>query len=332
MSDRDRLGPPPVEPMTNAAWGRVERGLFEQLDESMPRALPAPRARWPWLVVPAAAVVAAAVIALVLGLRSSTSETEIARITPPPEPAMEPSRVVAGDTPSMVSYGDAHLTVDAHAAIVMTREASSPAVLVERGAVDFTVAPRTEDPFVVRAGDVVVRVVGTQFRVARYEERIEVAVERGIVDVQFRGDVHRLTASQKWTSLAPGGVETTASNTVAPTSTEPEVDEPKESPTTALPAKPTPKPVAEDLDRAKYEQLVALERKSPEQAITGYLELSKGTSKWAAVGLYAAGRLAADRGDKRAHTFLTVYLKRFPRGANAKDARDLLSRLEGAKQ
>jgi hypothetical protein len=181
---------------------------------------------------------------------------------------------------------------------------------------------------VVRAGDVVVRVVGTQFRVARYEERIEVAVERGIVDVQFRGDVHRLTAKQKWSSLAPGGVETTASNTVAPAETE--TAEPTDS--AAPPTKPTPKPVAEDLDRAKYEQLAALERKDPEKAITGYLELSKGTSKWAAVALYAAARLADDRGDKRAHTFLTIYLKRFPRGANAKDARDLLSRLEGAKQ
>jgi len=47
------------------------------------------------------------------------------------------------------------------------------------------------------------------------------------------------------------------------------------------------------------------------------------------VALYAAGRLAADRKDRRAATFLTIYLRRFPNGANAEDARNLLARLKG---
>lgn len=302
MSDKDRLGPPPVEPMTNAAWSRVERGLFERLDQPAPLPLPAPRARWPWLAIPAFAVAAAAIIAIILATRGSSPETGVAIKPSPIERPIEPSRVVAGDTPSMVSYGDAHLTVQARAAIVMDREGTSPSVLVERGAVDFTVAPREGDPYVVRAGDVVVRVVGTQFRVARYEEHVSVAVERGVVDVQFRGEVHRLSSGQSWSSH-----EQTASGSND---------------------KLTP---AVDEEKVKFDRLSLLERRDPQRAIEGYLEISQGSSKWSPVALYAAGRLAFDRKDKRAKRLLGSYLERFPNGTNAEDARDLLSRLDGAK-
>ena len=328
MSDKDRLGPPPIEPMTNAAWSRVERGLFEKLDQPAPRALPAPRARWPWIAIPAFAAAAAAIVVIALSLRESPTQTEVAVPTPQAPSPIAPSRVVAGDTPSMVSYGDAHLTVEAHAAIVMGREDASPSVLVERGAVAFTVAPRERDPFVVRAGDVVVRVVGTQFRVARYEERVTVAVERGLVDVQFRGTMHRLSSGETWTTP-----EQTA--TIEPVA--PVVEEPAPTPAPArkglVPAKPQPAkadPAADPAaDRALFERMASLERTDPKQAIDGYLKLSK-RSEWAEVALYAAGRVAHDRGDPRARTLLTIYLKRFPRGVNVQDARHLLSLLDGA--
>lgn len=334
MSDKDRLGPPPIEPMTNAAWSRVERGLFERLDRPLEQR-PARRAlpRWPWIAIPAFAVAAAALVILAVVVRGS-SGTEV--VLAPAAP-IEPSRVVAGDTPSMVSYGDAHLTVEAHSAIVMGREDRSPSVLVERGAVEFTVAPRGRDPFVVRAGDVVVRVVGTQFRVARYEERVTVAVERGLVDVQFRGEMHRLASGQTWST--PEQTAQTAPTPPIDTTTPPTTDKPAD-------ASPRPGKAASgksvgsagpatdasvDDERAKFERASSLELRAPEQAITGYLEVSKGSSKWAAVALYSAGRLAFDRKDKRARMFLDIYLRRFPRGANAEDARVLLSRL-GANQ
>jgi hypothetical protein len=343
MSDKERLGPPPIEPMTNAAWSRVERGLFEQLDHPATRPLPAPRSRWPWIVIPAFAAAAAAIVVVVLSLRGS-SATEVAVPAPSPSP-ITPSRVVAGDTPSMVSYGDAHLTVDAHAAIVMGREDSSPSVLVERGAVDFKVAPRERDAFVVRAGDVVVRVVGTQFRVARFEERVTVAVERGLVDVQFRGQVHRLSSGQSWSTPeqtastrpatpstdvrpADGSNEKPArrSNGKPVTRSNSKATTPNETTTTTTPS--VAAPLSAD-DRAKFDYLTSIEQSAPKEAIDGYLQLAK-KSEWAEVALYAAGRLAFDRTDPRARTFLAIYLKRFPRGVNAKDARDLLSRLDGA--
>ena len=85
-----------------------------------------------------------------------------------------------------------------------------------------------------------------------------------------------------------------------------------------------------DLEQIKFERLLKLEPKDSAAALAGYLEISRGNSRWAANGLYSAGRLAADRGDPRARTFLEIYLRRFPNGANAADAKTLLDRLQGA--
>lgn len=352
-------GPPPVEPMSDVAWARVERGLMQRLDAEPAVVPPLPsRRRWMWIAAPAFAV--AATIALVIGLRGGTQE-----VAP-----SEPSRVVAGDAPSSVSFGDAHLALAANSAIVMTQERGAPSVLVERGAVRFTVAPRAERPaFVVRAGDVVVRVVGTRFEVSRSDERVAVAVDHGIVDVIFRGATMRVAAGQRWTSEAPEATTTIAM--AAPPAAPPAptasatVDTPTPTPTptptvktSPLPARapiptasprstttatvpvveaspsPTTMPAAPsatvESEQAKYERLTKLEAKDATKALAGYLQLSSGSSEWAAIGLYAAGRLAADRNDPRARTFLEIYLRRFPSGANADDAKTLLDRLQGA--
>lgn len=312
-------GPPPVEPMSDVAWARVERGLMARLDS--PTAIVAPPAkRNPrWLAIPA--IVAAAAIAIVLiGRRDDAPAPESQ-----PVATYEPSRVVAGDAPSSVSFGDAHVALDARTAIVMSYEGGSPSVLVEHGSSLFTVAPRAgRPPFVVRAGDTIVRVVGTQFRVTRADERVAVFVDHGIVEVLYRGNTVRVGASQEWHSEAPEAVTTIA--LAPPPPPPPQITAPP--PTTTSPPPPTTKP-AVDTDRAKYDRLVGLEARDPAAAITGYLELSRGNSKWSAVALYSAGRLAADRNDARAATFLTIYLRRFPTGANARDARTLLDRING---
>lgn len=336
-------GPPPVEPMTDVAWARVERGLMQRLDnEPAVPATPPPRRRWVWIAAPALALAAA--IALVIGLRGGTD----------PAPSGEPSRVVAGDAPSSVSFGDAHLALASRSAIVMAYEGGSPSVLVERGAVGFTVAPRAERPaFVVRAGDVVVRVVGTKFEVARSEERVGVKVEQGIVDVIYRGATVRVGAGEQWSSERPEATTTIAIAMPPPTPTPtpaPSIDPPSASPATPSPATPspatpapampppaidppTPTPTAKisTTDRESYERLSRLEARDPATALAGYLQLSSGSSEWAAIGLFAAGRLAADRNDPRAKTFLEIYLRRFPNGANAADAKTLLNRLQGAR-
>jgi transmembrane sensor len=92
---------------------------------------------------------------------------------------------------------------------------------------------------------------------------------------------------------------------------------------------PAPKPAARtaDHDRIEYDRLAALEAASPDAALTGYLALARGASRWADPALFAAARLAVDRHDRRAETLLGIYLQRFPAGANATDAKQLLARL-----
>jgi len=82
--------------------------------------------------------------------------------------------------------------------------------------------------------------------------------------------------------------------------------------------------------RALFESAARLESSRPAAALSQYGELARGTDPWAANALYAAGRLQMDRGmHEQARRTLGAYLERFPTGANAGDARDLLSRLKG---
>ena len=410
MTDNQKLGPPPVEPMSDVSWARVERGLWSRIDSGATDVVPeAPRRRWLWIAVPTLAVAAVAAILVGTGMFSSHEDAPAIAWDDP----SEPSRVVAGLAPTAVSFGDAHIDLSAQSAIVMSREGGSPSVLLERGVASFAVAPRADrPPFVVRAGDTVVRVVGTRFVVSRSNELITVAVEHGLVDVQFRGTTKRVGAGETWSSEAPQKValhsasgapdtlDDTTTNTMtpdtgtnAPNTTLPDTtpDTATNGPDTATPETGATTPdtgattrtvtpdtraktdtrtvtpdtraktdtrtatpdtrattttrtpairsgsatpaigstVAKDADRASYDRLSALERRDSKAALTGYLELSRGNSKWSAVALFAAGRLAADLDDRRAATFLDIYLRRFPNGANADDARNLLSRLKG---
>ncbi|CAN5876643.1 hypothetical protein BH11MYX2_BH11MYX2_31170 [soil metagenome] len=314
-NDKDKLGPPPVDPLSNIAWSRIERGVFDRIDAGETAEEPsAPRrARWPWLVVPA---LVAAAAAAVLVVRSPSLSHDVVAGTHVVQPIDEPSRVVAGDTASTVSFGDAHLTLAPRAAIVMGHEGDAPSVMIDRGSTTFEVAPRNGRPaFVVRAADVVVRVVGTRFTVARSDERVDVAVDHGIVDVQYKAQVTRVTAGEHWSSAEPtktAGVEapTQPTETTSPTETPIE--------------KPTTKTLS---DRERFEHLTSIEASNTKAAIDGYVDLAKSRSSWAPVALFAAGRLATDKHDPRAKQLLTDYLKQFPNGANAADARDLLDHL-----
>jgi hypothetical protein len=425
MTDDERLGPPPIEPLSEVAWSRIERGLWAQMDAgdttgNTERISPSPR----WWILATPLVAAAAIAAVVVGTRPSPREVAITD---------EPARVVSGSAPSAASFGDSHVELDANTAVVMSHESGHPTVLLERGAAWFTVASRKERPeFVVHAGDATVRVVGTRFRVARSDERIAVSVERGVVDVQFRGSVVEVGATQRWSSDTPGNISTLAGATPPsepiattepaakpattpaaepetapatrpalpePTRTppesrsagkpapkldarpeakldarpeakldarpEPKLDarpeakldtrpeakldarpEPKldarpeakldTRPEAKLDARPEPKlggPQAADIDhdRAEYDRLAALEPRDPATALAGYLTLARGTSRWADPALFAAARLAVDRHDQRAETLLGIYLQRFPSGANATDAKQLLARLNRIK-
>lgn len=356
MTDEDRLGPPPVEPMSDAAWSRVERGLWTRLDAAGPvKASSPPPRRWWMVAVPLAAAAAAAAVVLVL--------------RPGIDPVDGRSRVETIASGSSVSFGESYIEIDAYSALELEHESGRPIVMLERGAAWFTVAPRDGRPeLVVRAGDAMVRVVGTRFRVARSREQIAVEVERGVVAVQFRGGLIEVGANQRWSSATPARIATlTLPDTSEPAPVispapgpvepvaEPVIDRDETAvtppPSTAkaparptrrdvasnprrdlapAPPTPTPLPATDDIERREYERLARLEPTRPEEALTGYLTLARGTSRWSDLALFAAARLAADRKDRRAESLLGRYLQQFPSGANAADARQLLARLKAA--
>jgi hypothetical protein len=353
MTDEDRLGPPPVEPMTEAAWARVERGLWSRLDAGGPmKAPPRPPRRWWMIAVPLAAAAAAALVVLVL--------------RPGVDPVDGRSRVETIASGSSVSFGESYIEIDAYSALELEHDSGRPTVMIERGAAWFTVAPRQgRSEFVVRAGEALVRVVGTRFRVARGGAQIAVEVDRGLVAVQFRGGLIEVAANQRWSSAAPARIATLSlppagSSPAASNEPEPEIDltedtdpaEPVAPKRPTRPAKRDVKPLgsglapdpqaptaepgiattqpADDLERREYERLARLEPLRPEDALNGYLVLARGTSRWSDLALFAAARLAADRKDRRAESLLVRYLQQFPSGANAADAKQLLARLKAA--
>ncbi|MBS1121721.1 MAG: anti-FecI sigma factor, FecR [Deltaproteobacteria bacterium] len=342
MNDQDRLGPPPVEPLSDLSWARVERGLWTRMDSDPTRVVSVARSRpWLWAAVPALAFAALALVLFGRGSESpdagSTGQAD-----------GQPMRVVSGAASSAVMFGDAHVTLDADSAVVMSRDLEKQSALLEHGAAWFSIAPRgSRPPFVVVAGDTVVRVIGTRFRVARSDERATVEVDHGIVEVQYRGGTVQLRAGQRWTSQQPSQV-VAAEPAVVETATvdEPVVDskpatrrsdtrrgDTRRTEPSDVKAKSTDAHLLDseqpEIARTQYERMQALEVRDPAAALAGYLALSRGTTRWAEVALFAASRLAADRHDTRAEGLLKNYLQRFPAGANVDDARELLAHLKG---
>jgi hypothetical protein len=297
---------PPIEPMSDIAWGRVERGLWTRLDNAPAANTERPRStRWVWIAGASVGLAAAAsLLFAILVDKPASLGPAITKATPIVEES--PTRIVSSESPSTLSVGDAHLTLDPATAITMPK--SNDTAVLERGGAWIAIAKR-RTPFTVIAGDAVVRVVDTRFRVARFEERITVEVERGGLDVTFRGTTTHVDAGATWSS------EPVVTKAIT-----------KKAPDT----KPIDKPIAVSEDsRVKYERMAALEARDPASAIEGYLEIARTLNPWAEISLYAAGRLSADRGEPRAKTLLEMYVTRFPRGRNVRDVRILLDRLKG---
>lgn len=295
---------PSVARLSPAAWSRVERDVFASLDARAPMLASAGAHRWVWLTLPIA-VSAAAAIAMVH-----------ARPAPPAETAW--SRIVAAAASTPIAFGDAAVTLDARSAVVLQHAGARHAVWLEGGSASFSISqPGTPEPFAVLAGDVVVRVAASQFRIARTIERTDLVVASGAVDVQYRGTSVHVTAGQSWSTAPP-----------IDRAPPPRVTEPKVVPPVAPPRKHT----SIVPDRQRYEALAASEVAHPDAAITGYLAMARGATAWAPLALYAAGRLAADRHEARAKDLLTLYLQRFPSGPNVDDVTYLLDRLEGASR
>jgi hypothetical protein len=294
-----------VEPMAEARWSRVEKKVLDELD--VDATLAPKKSRKKWLVIAVVPVAAAAAFAL-------WTKT-------PHEPPG--ARIVTTDTTSRLELDQSVLDVGPSSAATVTHETTGTVVKLERGRVECEVAPRKPgQSFVVMAGEVRVRVVGTHFVVARGADT-SVDVQRGTVEVTSAGVVATLHAGDHWST--PPLISVAASSSTAPTpiatSAEPLASEPPR-------VHAAPSASAELPPQREFEIAAGLEKSDPDRAAATYDKLVKRGGSWGENALYAEGRLEIDRGHvAHGRQLLQTYLTQHPQGANAGDARALLDRV-----
>jgi hypothetical protein len=355
---RRPLPPPPVPTLSDSAIERVERNVFAALDARAirPDAVPGSRRR-----LLAFALAGAALTGGVFGVREWRHASAPAATHATAEVATEFSTTASG---SHIDIAGAALDVAPQSAVRVAPGAGGAVVVVlERGAVTCEVAPRTTlAPFVVQAGQTRVTVIGTRFTVRRVGDHAAVSVEHGLVEVADTDMTQLVHAGE---SFRPGeritreplaSVEAEAARAPAPPPAEvaappraphrrvvalPAAERAVEAPAAeAAPVETTveveaPAQVAEAEGapprrsvQVLFELAAQLELKDPSAALRIYGELAAGpeTDGWAASALFASARLESERGqDARARELAAAYLRRFPSGPNADDARALLA-------
>ena len=333
------------EPLSESRWNKIEQRVFARLDAGELRSTqdsnrPAPF--WARHARVWALGLAASLLLAVVALSGSNRS-----------PAPTVSRISTGVTASHVALPGVALDVSPHSAVVVSGSAEESALIVlDRGEVTCDVAHRRPGaPMFVQAGELSVEVVGTRFTVTRHEEAANVRVEEGVVRVRLRGRSASVKAGETWPpALTAGASSATSGAEVSPASELPEALGAAGSSVGALlPREPVPRPrIAKETKEAKeakeansttkalppsvqqqFEMATRIEAKEPAEAIRLYEGIESSSSGWASNALFAHGRLEAARGNRvTARHILTQYLRRFPAGANAPDARLLLSRLE----
>lgn len=317
--------PVPVEPLSPQRWAKVERGLFSKLESGalsaseLELALGAPTPHvWVWWAIAAAALVLTAAGAFV-------------SFRGPDEPAAEAraSRIMTGREGSHLALPGLSLDVEPESTVVVGDVSKGGVLIVlDRGGVVFDVAPRTtQAPLIVQAGAAQVRVVGTRFRVQRQGESVRVAVEHGLVEVSIGGHLTRVGAGQVWplpAASAPSAAPSDPGKSDVDRGGAGEIEPQRRS---LAPRRSAVPDVGTTQSRTRFERAAALERTSPEVAISLYRGLETGTDSWAANALFAHGRLELARGNRaEGRRLLERYLARFPRGGNSGDAEALLRR------
>ena len=324
---------PPIEPLPERTWNAIEAKVFERLDEGLP-ATHSPRpavSGWAALTL-AAVALATSVFALI---RISESETVsradelVARRAPVEQlPGAEVSTssqqaarnsedarqyIVTTTGGTTANLGDSRLTIAHHSEVVITgNEDEGWQVLLENGEVHFEVPPRRErSEFVVRAGAVIVRVVGTKFDVSRRAERALVAVQRGRVRVEYSGRTSVLEAGETWAQPA----------------TPVNADKPSKAPASRADDSVRLEQRAKPSARDEFERAASLESTNPGEALEIYRRLSSEPGPWSANALYARARLMLEQGrSAQARRLLEQYAELHPHGANAADVERLLKR------
>jgi len=217
------------EPRVDRLWGEVSARL------GGPR-----RARgWVWATV-AGCAAAAAIIVYARGIHGRGGESQLAATS-----AWEGAQLeTAADAVAVTLVDGSSLKVEPRSRVeVRDRTASAVKLVVARGRIACDVTHREGRSFVVAAGGVEVRVVGTRFTVANEEaqvgagRRVEVRVERGIVEVRGADDeIVRVEAGHSWSQV-------TKTEALAQPEPQPETEgTPEAEPERAAPPIPAGKP------------------------------------------------------------------------------------------
>lgn len=328
--------PPRVEPLSELSWRRVENQVFAALDRGADQPLPAEaspsetaRRRWP---AAAAVLACAAAVALVFVLRElPTGEPQTLRT----------SRIVTTAAASELSIGDADITVEPASALWVASQGDRVEIVLERGSVDCAVAPRRErPPFVVRAGDIRVEVIGTAFAVTRHGDSARVEVFEGVVQVMGKGDVARVRAGESWPPHLAVKDEAAEGEDRAVERADRQRKRKRHRAHEHRARRPERDAGEREVRRSEvddapsdqelYETAARLEASDADAAIAIYRRLAASSGPWSATALFAQARLESDRGRTEvAVRLLHRYLERHPSGSNAADARLLLQDLEG---
>jgi len=200
-------------PDVDESWRRLRRGLDDRRTA---------RARRRLFVIPAFSLAMAAAVAAVWYVDRSPDASAAFGVGRAFEST---TNAVALALPDGV-----HVDMGPHSRVAVeevTREQIR--VGLGHGHARFDVEPNHKRRFIVDVDGIEVRVVGTRFSVGRAagtaddETRVDVAVERGIVEVRnrFTGELHRLRAGERFSALVAKSEEGTAA--AQPTADEPAV-------------------------------------------------------------------------------------------------------------
>jgi hypothetical protein len=240
--------------------------------------------------------------------------------------------------PTTSTVGESTLSIASHSEVrIHGDDTSGWLVSLERGRVHFDVAPRGERPdFVVQAGEVLVKVVGTHFDVTYERGQTRVEVQEGLVRVESEGHVNMLGAGDFWPrpSDAQADGKKASGKDKAKKSSARRADaraKRKVAQAARHKAAQAAKREREQRAREQFERATQLERSNPQQATRLYRDLSDARGPWAANALYAEARLHMERGEREAsQQLLRKYLTQYPRGVNAADVERLLAESTGS--
>lgn len=176
-----------ADPRNQQAFDRAQQlwdisaGLAGEVVDGELIAAQRPRFRWqdapPRLAFAAACVLAVAIGTLWLGGGRDRVHDPNLVATPTGESVHE-SRLSDGST----------LLLAAESVVAVHYSEHERALELQGGEAYFSVAPNPQRPFVVTAGGIRIRAVGTAFNIRRAEDRVVITVAEGTVDVYERGE------------------------------------------------------------------------------------------------------------------------------------------------